>query len=89
MMAVMAPWMVAKLVVGSVSRVVFLTRQSWVKLIYDFFALISFGFVFMGVESEFIHALMRLSLINLLLYVVYFGLLLWISGANFDSWGRN
>jgi len=40
MLAVMVPWFVAMLIVSPISRLVFLSRYPWAKLIYDFFALV-------------------------------------------------
>jgi len=39
MLAAMAPWFVGMLIVSPISRLVFLSRYPWVKLIYDFSAL--------------------------------------------------
>lgn len=81
MMAVMAPWMVAQLTVSPVSRVVFLSRWSWVKLVYDLLSLVSFGLVFL-IDANGLNAsktLLFLSWIQALLYGMYMALLLWLS----------
>jgi len=40
MLAVMVPWFVAMLTVSPISRLVFLSRYPWTKLLYDSFALV-------------------------------------------------
>jgi hypothetical protein len=42
----MAPWMVAQMTVGSVSRVIFLSKQAWLKFVYDLAALTVYTFPF-------------------------------------------
>ncbi|WP_347241444.1 oligosaccharide flippase family protein [Thermus sp.] len=71
MIAVMAPWMVAQLTVSPVSRVVFLSRWSWIKLVYDMSALMIFALL-LGLELDSSKALAFLSWGSATLYGIYF-----------------
>jgi O-antigen/teichoic acid export membrane protein len=71
MMAVMAPWMVAQITVGSVSRVIFLSPWSWMKFIYDTLAL-AVASLPLALNLGSLRALMLLSWGSTVLYGVYF-----------------
>jgi O-antigen/teichoic acid export membrane protein len=71
MMAVMAPWMVAQMTVGSVSRVIFLSPWSWMKFIYDTLAL-AVASLPLALNLGSLRALMLLSWGSAVLYGVYF-----------------
>jgi O-antigen/teichoic acid export membrane protein len=77
-MAIMAPWMIAQLTVYPVTRAIFLSSWSWVKLIYDLCAVASFAFIFLIQEENFSQALKILSWIQVLLYTIYLVILLWV-----------
>jgi O-antigen/teichoic acid export membrane protein len=80
-MAIMAPWMVAQLTVNPVTRVIFLSRWSWIKLIYDIGSLASFGFLFLIHEEDFFHSLKIISWVQATLYAIYLIILVWACGA--------
>lgn len=78
MMAAMAPWLVSQLTVSPVSRVVFLSKWSWVKLVYDLLSLASFGLVLLVADADPLRSLVFLSWIEASLYGVYMVILLWL-----------
>jgi O-antigen/teichoic acid export membrane protein len=81
MMAVMAPWMVAQVTVGSVSRVVFLSNWSALKLIYDTLALTIIAGLFLAGPPDWHGAIRLLSWSTATLYVRYGVVLYLIVGA--------
>jgi len=79
MMALMAPWMMAQLTVSPVSRVVFLSKWPWVKLIYDALSLFVMALLFLwSYPPE--KALASLSWMYVALYVLYLFILVWLAG---------
>lgn len=79
MMAVMAPWMVAQLTVSPVSRVIFLSRWSWMKLVYDTSALMIIALL-LGLKLDSGKALTFLSWGSTALYGIYFLVMVLIVG---------
>ncbi|MFM9420307.1 lipopolysaccharide biosynthesis protein [Thermus scotoductus] len=76
MLGVMAPWMAFQLAVSPVSRVVFLSSRSWLKLLYDFTSL---GMISSPIwllnEYGPVQALLGVSLLMAGAYVIYFTVL--------------
>ena len=79
MMSIMAPWMVAQLVVSPVSRVVFLSRFPWAKLVYDALSVLAVGALFI-VHLSPEEALWLLTWLYVALYALYWVILLWLAG---------
>jgi O-antigen/teichoic acid export membrane protein len=79
MMSIMAPWMVAQLVVSPVSRVVFLSRFPWAKLVYDALSVLAVGALFI-VQLSPEGALRLLTWLYVALYAFYWVILLWLAG---------
>ena len=81
MIAIMAPWMVAQLTVTPISRVVFLSRWQWMKLIYDGISLGLIGALILS-DRKPEASLAFLSWANVALYGLYFIILTWVAGTN-------
>ncbi|WP_448377633.1 lipopolysaccharide biosynthesis protein [Fervidobacterium sp.] len=79
MMSIMAPWMVAQLAVSPVSRVVFLSRLPWVKLVYDGLSVLAIWALFI-VHFSPEEALKLLAWLYVALYTLYWIILLWLAG---------
>lgn len=77
MMGVMGPWLAAQLAVSPVSRIVFLSRHAWVKLLYD---LISVAIVLSPLWAwknlSPVEAVLAISLSSAVAYALYFALLI-------------
>lgn len=78
MIQIMIPWMGVRLIVTPLSRLVFLSRWSWVKLIYDMTSAVVVTLPLWGPLEEAYQALQIISLLQTILYVLYFGLLTFI-----------
>ncbi|MEM1967617.1 MAG: hypothetical protein QXO86_07095 [Nitrososphaerota archaeon] len=78
MMQAMAPWMSAMLVVSPLSRLIFLSRWSWMKLIYDLISLVVVTLpLWYHLEGAY-EALQTVSWLKTLQLVLYFGLLVFV-----------
>jgi O-antigen/teichoic acid export membrane protein len=78
MLRAMAPWMAAQMAVSPVSRVVFLSPYSWLKLVYDFTALLAVSLPLWWKADSAVHALFLVAWVKVALYVLYFLVLLLI-----------
>lgn len=77
-MRAMAPWMSAMLVVSPLSRLIFLSRWSWIKLIYDSVSLVVVTLpLWYHLEGAY-QALQTVSWLKTLQLVLYFGLLVFV-----------
>lgn len=76
MLRAMAPWMATQMAVSPVSRVVFLSPYSWVKLVYDFSSLLVTGLPLWWQANSAVSALFLMAWAKVVLYVLYFLLLL-------------
>jgi lipopolysaccharide exporter len=77
--AISVPWFLAQFVVGPLSRLVFVLSGQEFKLVYDVFILSGVVGVF-GIahrfEMSFYHAVLSLSIVNTVAYVIYYVVLL-------------
>ncbi len=72
MLGVMAPWMAFQLSVSPVSRVVFLSSRSWLKLLYDFLSLGAIlSPIWLWNKCEPVKALFVISLLMAGAYAIY------------------
>lgn len=76
MLRAMAPWMAAQLAVSPVSRVVFLSSYSWIKLVYDFSSLLIVGLPLWWKANSAVSALFLMAWAKVVVYVLYFLVLL-------------
>jgi hypothetical protein len=76
MLRAMAPWMAAQLAVSPVSRVVFLSSYSWIKLVYDFSFLLIVGLPLWWKANSAVSALFLMAWAKVVVYVLYFLVLL-------------
>jgi O-antigen/teichoic acid export membrane protein len=78
MLRAMAPWMAAQMAVSPVSRVVFLSPYSWLKLVYDFSALLAVSLPLWCRADSAVHALFLVAWVKAALYALYYLVLLFI-----------
>ena len=78
MLQAMAPWMAAQMAVSPVSRVVFLSPYSWLKLVYDFSALLAVSLPLWCRADSAVHALFLVAWVKAALYALYYLVLLFI-----------
>lgn len=78
MILAMIPWTAMALIVSPVSRLIFLSRVSWLKFIYDILSLsIVVAASFLNVQNP-LDVLKFISISQAFLYVIYFFILLYI-----------
>ena len=88
MMQAMALWMSAMLVVSPLSRLIFLSRWSWIKLIYDLISLVVVALpLWYHLEGAY-QALQTVSWLKTLQLVLYFGLLTFVLAKLADTKGE-
>jgi len=72
MIAVMALWMVAEMKLSSVSRVIFLSKQAWLKFVYDLAALAVYTFpLSLQGQGQAVWVLGLISWLNVVVCVLY------------------
>lgn len=79
MMAALAPWLVAMLTVSPVTRIIFLSRHSWIKLLYDSISIAIVAAPFWLHISDPVRALSVVSWLKATQYLLYLLLLIILS----------